>query len=266
MEEIDVIKLKKIQLEMLKDIHSFCITNGIKYSLSFGTLLGAIRHKGYIPWDDDIDLMFLRKDYERFINSYGNDRYRIADLSVNDNYGLPFAKVEDTMTVMSEYIVGSTEYGVYIDIFPVDNVPENLSERKSFYRKKHFWNALYNLKTVKIAKGRSLIKNIILGICQFLLYFVSRKYLAMKLSKIASEYKDSYTGSVAIVAPADCRERWIVPSDYFKEYVEIEFENSHFLSIKEYDRYLTAIYGNYMQLPPKNMQVSHHVFKAWWKG
>ena len=104
MEELGIDKLKQIQLDMLKDIHTFCVEHEIRYSLAFGTLLGAVRHKGYIPWDDDIDIMMPREDYNRFIRSYGNQTYKIADMSVNPNYGLPFAKVEDVLTVIEENV------------------------------------------------------------------------------------------------------------------------------------------------------------------
>lgn len=117
MKEIDVDELKHIQLDMLKDVHAFCVNNNIKYSLAYGTLLGAVRHRGYIPWDDDIDIMMLREDYNRFVHSYDNDIYRIEDLSTDPDYELPYAKVEDVRTVMKEFVNGSSSSGVYIDIF-----------------------------------------------------------------------------------------------------------------------------------------------------
>ena len=126
MEEIGIDKLKQIQLDMLKDIHAFCVEHDIRYSLAFGTLLGAVRHKGYIPWDDDVDIMMPREDYNRFIRSYGNNIYRIADMSVNPDYGLPFAKVEDVLTVIEENVEGGSVFGIYIDVFPVDYIPDNM--------------------------------------------------------------------------------------------------------------------------------------------
>ena len=158
MEELGIDKLKQIQLDMLKDIHTFCVEHEIRYSLAFGTLLGAVRHKGYIPWDDDIDIMMPREDYNRFIRSYGNQTYKIADMSVNPNYGLPFAKVEDVLTVIEENVEGESVFGVYIDVFPVDSIPDNMLARRSFYKMKSLLNTLFDLKTVRLNKSRSLLK------------------------------------------------------------------------------------------------------------
>lgn len=265
MKEIDVDELKLIQLKMLKDIHSFCVEHDIKYSLAFGTLLGAVRHKGYIPWDDDIDIMMPREDYSRFIQTYKNDIYEIADLSINSRYGLPFAKVIDSRTIMDEFVEGGSEYGVYIDVFPVDNVPDNVSDRQLFYHKKSLLNVLFNLKTVKVSSSRSVIKNMILFIGHIFLSFIRKQYLANCMSNLATKYVGAKTAYVGIVAPADSRIEEIIPSSFFEEYVQIPFENLCVMSIREFDKYLTAAYGDYMQLPPIEKRVSHHVYKAYWK-
>lgn len=265
MREICIDELKAIQLDMLKDIHSFCVSHDIKYSLAFGSLLGAIRHKGYIPWDDDVDIMMRRNEYERFITTYGNDRYKIADLSVNPDYGLPFAKVEDTRTIMDENVEGRSPYGVYIDVFPVDSIPDDVSERKRYYRKKSLLNALYNLKVIKVNKERSILKNSVLMISHVLLFFLSKQHLARMMSAYASRYQGQKTEYVGIVAPADSRIEETVPSDFFEEYVELPFENMNVMSIKEYAEYLRAFYGDYMKLPPIEKRISHHVYNAYWK-
>lgn len=265
MKEINNSELKEIQLELLKDVHSFCICNDIKYSLAYGTLLGAVRHHGYIPWDDDIDIMMPREDYDRFIRSYGNNVYKIADMSVNPEYGLPYAKVEDTRTLMKEMAQFNFAYGVYLDIFPVDYVPEEISVRKLFYRRKSFWNVLFNLKTIKVNRERSLIKNIILMMAHILLSIISVQSIARRMLRMATKYQDQKTSYMGIVAPADSRIEEAIPSSYFEEYVELPFENTNVMSIKEYAIYLTASYGDYMQLPPVEQRVSHHVFYAYWK-
>ena len=265
MREIGIDELKTIQLDMLKDIHSFCVSHDIKYSLAFGSLLGAIRHKGYIPWDDDIDIMMRRDEYERFITTYGNDRYKIADLSVNPDYGLPFAKVEDVRTIMHEMVEGTTEYGIYIDVFPVDNIPDDIFQRQVFYQKKNFWNVLYNLKVIKVRRGRSMAKNAILMLAHILLRPIKRTYIVRKMSQIAQSYNVAKTIDVGIVVPADSRIEEAIPSSSFNEYIICKFEDAEVQTIGEYDKYLKAAYGDYMQLPPVEKRVSHHVFEAYWK-
>ncbi len=265
MKEIKIDELKQIQLEMLMDIHTFCKSHGIKYSLAFGSLLGAVRHHGFIPWDDDVDIMLQRDEYERFIHSYGNEMYRIVDMSNNLHYCQPFAKVENTRTIMDEYAKGIGDYGVFIDVFPVDNVPNNISERKIYYRKKSFWNVLHNLKMIKISNKRKLYKNIVLAISHFIFYPIPIKYITRKMSVMSTQYKCIKTKYVGIFAPADSRMNEVISASCFDEYIEMDFEGIKVMVIKGYDEYLTAAYGNYMKLPPIEKQVSHHVFKAWWK-
>ena len=265
MKEIGVEELKKIQLDILNDVHHFCVKNKINYSLAFGTLLGAVRHKGYIPWDDDVDIMMPRKDYNRFVSSYVSKLYRVTDLSVNPDYCLPFAKVEDIQTVMDEYVEGTPFFGVYIDVFPVDCIPNNLIGRRFFYKIKSTLNILFDLKTVRVNKSRSLFKNIVLAISHVALYFVNRQRLAYWLSEWASRFQGRKTDFMGIVAPSDSRIEEAIPSKYFDEYVSLPFENLTVMSIKDFDKYLTAAYGDYKNLPPKENQVSHHVFKAWKK-
>lgn len=266
MKEIGVDELKLIQLEMLKDIHSFCVEHDIRYSLAFGTLLGAVRHKGYIPWDDDIDIMMPRDDYNRFLQSYCNNVYKIVDISTNLYYDIPYVKVEDSRTVMDEYAECNSKYGINIDVFPVDNIPDNTLERKFLYWKKSVLNALFVLKSVRIRKGRALYKNWILIVGHFLLSPISRRYLATKMSKMSAKYEGSKTSYMGILVPADSRIEEVLPSKLFEEYVELRFEDASAMSIKGYDGYLKAAYGDYMQLPPIEKQVSHHIFSAYWKN
>ena len=112
-------------MSMLKEIDSFCRTNGITYYLAFGTLLGAVRHQGFIPWDDDIDIMMPRKDYERFEQAFSSVKnYRFLTKNNTENFPYPYGKVIDTRTVKKEPL--RTRYqviGLDIDVFPIDNYP-----------------------------------------------------------------------------------------------------------------------------------------------
>ena len=141
--QIDIEELKKIQLDILIAVDDFCSKNNIKYFLSFGTLLGTIRHRGYIPWDDDIDIIMLRDDYNRFLETFNHSYYKVNSIQNNPTYFLAFAKVTDERTVMQEEIVYPTEYGVYIDVFVVDGVPSStIAQRNLFrvaYRLRRFW-------------------------------------------------------------------------------------------------------------------------------
>lgn len=265
MREILLDELKSIQLNILRDVHQFCIANGIEYSLSFGTLLGAVRHKGYIPWDDDIDIMMPRKSYEKFINSYNSDFYRTISLHNNKNYYLPFAKVYDDRTVVNEFVNSKIEFGVYIDIFPVDNVPDNTWKLKWLLSSKKVLNIIHPLKLIRINWKRSFIKNLILIVSKIVLAPIPLHFIVKGMSNLSMRYSDEKTRYMGILVPGDNKSRWIVPCAYFKEYIDIEFEKLQFKAIKKHDEYLTAIYGDFMQLPPVSQQITHHLYKAHWR-
>ena len=138
--EIPLEELKSRQLEILTRIDKFCTEHNIQYSLAFGTLLGAIRHKGYIPWDDDIDIMMLRSDYNRFISLFYDEQLRVLSIENESRYILPFAKVVDNNSILIEQSTMELPLGIYVDIFPVDNIPDDISLRNDFYRKKKILN------------------------------------------------------------------------------------------------------------------------------
>ena len=117
-------EIKKIELDILRAFRSFCEKNSLRYFLAYGTLLGAVRHGGFIPWDDDIDVAMPRTDYERFLKEFRDERYEVYDLS-KKGYFYPFAKLCDTTTVLIEEMSVKNSIGVYIDIFPMDGIADN---------------------------------------------------------------------------------------------------------------------------------------------
>lgn len=139
-------ELKSIQLGILKDVHDYCSSTNITYWLAYGTLLGAIRHNGYIPWDDDIDIAMPREHYEKFIQSYKKKNTVVYSCSNNKKYILHFAKVYDTRTILKEYANMNIETGVYIDIFPIDNVPDFKKQQDQLCRKISFYRHVLFLK------------------------------------------------------------------------------------------------------------------------
>ena len=132
--ELNKEEIKNIQLDILNSIHQFCSERGIRYSLAFGTLLGAVRHQGYIPWDDDLDIMMPRPDYDRFVAEYQgtHQHYVVQTYKNNESYFLSLAKVYDNRT---EQIIFPTKTGVFVDIFPIEGLPETEVEAKQYIDK-----------------------------------------------------------------------------------------------------------------------------------
>lgn len=265
MKEILVDELKRLQLDILSDIHSFCIKNKINYSLAYGTLLGAVRHKGYIPWDDDIDILMRREDYERFLKIYVHDYYSIADSSTVRGYYLPFAKVCDNRTVMMEKTTQKVQIGVYIDVFPVDNMPDSERELDKMFSEKKILNFIHNLKVVAVDRNRSIVKNISLAMAHILLSIVPITRVVAWMKAISIKYNNKETHRRAVFVTADNKRKWILPRSVYDNYCEISFEGKKYMAIQNVDMYLTAMYGKYNELPPVANRKSHHVFKAWWK-
>ena len=172
MNEINLEELKAIQVEILDEVHRFCEANGIKYFLSSGTLIGAVRHKGYIPWDDDIDLYMLRSDYEDFLKEFNKkeENYRVVSLRTDKKCTIAYAKVERLGTVLIEDVDHPMEQGVNIDIFPVDGVPDDVNARKKYFSRIDRYRNMMTLKNVSLRKSRSLIKNAILLFGKFSLF------------------------------------------------------------------------------------------------
>lgn len=261
MKRISIEEMKRIQLDMLKDIDSFCKANNITYFLAYGTLLGAVRHKGYIPWDDDIDICMPRPDYERFVFSYinRNQNYQIKEFRKNKEYGFPFAKVSNENTIMNEYMYDADSNGVYIDVFPLDGFKEKIQLIKF-----QWLNKFLNSKKAVLGKNRSLKKNVLIALGKIVLFPLSIHFLLKKMHKIATRYGYLESENVAIFCFSTLK-KGVVPRSVFETVDTAVFENIKVNAPHDFDRYLTSLYGNYMALPPVEQRVTHHAFEAWWK-
>ena len=258
--------VKGLSLQILHEIDAFCAKHDIKYSLAYGTLLGAVRHKGYIPWDDDIDIMMSRVDYNKFISIFphGEDTlFSVASYESDPDFHYTFAKIVCNSTVNNE--LGYSRYGHGIDLFPIDKIPvEPEKAKKLLLSQTRLWN-VFMLKAMKWSKDRSLLKNLIMCISKMALYFVPYSAIhkrmqdgAMKYSELEGDYNMG-----CLFGPYGTRE--IMPKDIFSTVIPLPFEQLQYNCLKEYDRYLSSIYGNYMELPPVEKRITHHDIDAHWK-
>lgn len=269
--KIGLDKLKEIELNLLIQIDEICREQGFRYSLIGGTLLGAVRHQGFIPWDDDIDIAMPRPDYERFL-TYCHDncpQFLTICNRYEPKYGYLFAKICDANTVMIEKNLNKNDIqlGVYVDIFPLDGLGENQKEALKIFSRTEFQRELLvasNWKRYFRSKTHAwYYEPIRLGF--FLLSrFVNFRKQILSIEKRCLRHnfdQSEFCGALCGVY----RKREVMPRNVYAEYIELQFEGKNFLALKDYDYYLSHIYGDYMKLPPEEQRVTHHMFEAYFK-
>lgn len=258
-------EIKKVLLEILKYVDTICKENNINYSLGHGTLLGAIRHKGFIPWDDDIDIFLKRPEYNRLIEvlySKNDTRYKVFSLK-DEGYFYPYAKVSDMSSVILEKNWPDYQnLGLNIDVFPIDYLPEG-REKEYYDKTKQYEKCLYNCLTDIAYADDNKIKHFIKKIL--------RHHAVNNCRKKGEKYWKEKINSMTKIADSN-KMACIVTGEYslwdkkmFENYIDVEFENNKFSAVRDYDEMLKSIYGDYMKLPPENERESYHDFKAYWK-
>jgi len=263
----DLKELRKIQMDILSYVDKFCCENKIIYSLAGGSMLGAVRHKGYIPWDDDIDIFMPRNDYDNFVELFSKSHhpyYRVITAHNTKGYYQPYANVSDDRTIIHEVgIEREVHEGVNIDIFPIDFVPENPNSQKSIIKKELFLRDLFTIKGLKWESKRSIMKNLFMAVSKFVLLPVRRKWLSRRIELLAKNACKEYSSKSACLV-------WgigikIMKTSIYENYQDWNFEDRIYKGVVDYDAYLSSLYHNYMELPPIEKQISHHVFEAYWK-
>lgn len=274
MKEIGIDEEKQIALGVLVAFAEFCEKNNLKYILAYGTLLGAIRHKGYIPWDDDIDIMMPREDYERALVLFPEHPYlKMMDISVNPCYGKFFGCLNDTRTIKRESLTRKRCNGtvsVNIDIFPVDNLPDDRLEQKALLQKIRKLETAMACLTYRYGKGRTPLSTIKknLGILCYRTLELCGITTIEKLNKrhhllLNAVGDNTYTaGSLTNTGFNGIKE--FLPKDVFEETILVDFEGYKLRAPKNYHTMLSHIYGDYMELPPIDKRVSHHENNCYW--
>lgn len=267
-DKMDVIKskeLKKIQLDILKYVASFCDKNGIKYWLTCGTLLGAVRHSGYIPWDDDIDIGMLRDDYNRFLSLFNDNaptKYKLLDHTIQNDYFLPFGKVADLTTVLYEPDEKGLKLNVNIDIFIYDYAPQNHRKLLRAYKRCARLRDLNLLRNYSFSTTKCRIKRFLIKIIKFFISVFPKDFFVKRINSVAIKCggkSKSFLGNFLSYTKIQC------PTELIKSTVKIQFEDDFFFAPVDYDSWLKAFYGDkYMQLPPVEKRLSKHTFIAYY--
>ena len=265
MKELTLQELKEIEFEILKFFDAFCKENNIKYYLSHGTLLGAIRYKKFIPWDDDVDLLIPRADYDRMLEIFkDSEKYRLFAFERNDKYLFPVAKLCDMTTRKEELgYHNGVELGVDIDLFPLDAWNDDLQKAKA--EVEYITKNMFRLNLSKLKKPDSVnpLKRLMKGIVMLCCKMRGSKHYLKKILKASAKNPEENSKYLGCKAWCVYGEKGIIPAEVFQETALIEFEGEMFPAPKDYDTYLTCLYGNYLPEPPKEKQKTHHSFKAY---
>lgn len=264
-------ELQSFSLEILKDVHSFCKQNGIRYSLAYGTLIGAVRHRGFIPWDDDVDIIMKRKDFDLFCKTYKSKYFHLI-APQNKECWIGFARVCDLKKTYADTPCKWCEYntGVWIDIFPIDGASDVFeSFKKSVTEGFAYWVKQQRYRDAK--SSFSLNKPFMYNMKLFVKKIIRLNGFWLqkwnnKLIDNARKYKFGETNHWSQLVCVDDGEKNYQINEDFKDVVEISFENELFYAMNGYDRFLRNIYGDYMKLPPvENQKPKQSEITFYWK-
>lgn len=263
MREVTFEESRKIQLDILVYLDDYCKKNGFNYSLGEGTLIGAIRHKGFIPWDDDIDLLMPREDYDRFIKTY-KGKYRLVSLETEKRWRSCYSRLTDERTLVKFRNPNLNYHGIWISVFPIDSFPDNDSEWEKMKKKIGIYMKMAYTKECYWSDEVPLKRNLVRFLAKMMLSPISFNFIGKRLESFLKHYDKQSTKRKGLLA---CLwdDYWVCDAKAFDGYDEAMFEGHYFPVIKGYDTYLTCQYGDYMTLPPEEERVPRHHFVAYWK-
>ena len=272
MREMTVKNIQEVSLDILKDVHEFCVENNISYTLYGGTMIGAIRHQGFIPWDDDIDIAMPRPDYQRFLSLYKSKRgYRLFASGSKENY-LAFSRVcemERTRVENNRLPWANQPTGVWIDIFPLDGAPDD--EDKSFQMLKELrkqWKRSCYMRAAKSSfalaggiteKLKLLIKKIIYND-----FMISPTHVVGSYIKKASKITWGETGHFWNCSYLRYGMKEYQQMEDYASTIMIPFEDASFCVCNGYDHLMKTKYGDYMQLPLEEQRKSNHALYTYY--
>ncbi len=258
-EKIEQRKLWDIQLEILDVIDRLCRENDLHYSLYAGSLLGAVRHQGFIPWDDDLDSCMAREDYERFLQLWKDEEhpgYILQNKRNTPSFTQSFSKIRKDHTTFLQYEWESGRYhtGIFVDIFPVDRCPVSGIE--------------LNLFRYKCLKYQLFMREFVPPRASFPVKVISKMILSAFSRKTRMQYRDIFEKELlhlssrkelpAVFIEVPSTIYMTLPSDLTEQFTDLLFEGKKYQCFSKWDEYLSLKYGDYMHLPPESERVWKH--------
>lgn len=262
MKKLNEQAIKSCELNILLKFAEFCRAHRLVYYLAGGTLLGAIRHKGFIPWDDDIDICMPRADYETFLSMSDEFIKQYDSLAVKSNFlgnmNAPYAKIIDKNTVIdSKYIENDFDLNLWIDIFPVDGLPKDTAEVEHIYKKCDFYRRILFLNYAKLGEGKTAFRTYAKYILKPIAQLYGKKRCVDNIEKLAVQNKYEESEYVGVVTGGLLGAGQRMRKSEFEQSVDVEFEGHIFPAFSCWDGYLTGMYGDYMTLPPVDKRATH---------
>jgi len=259
----EVRKYQIAQLELVKMIDKLCSQLNLTYYIIGGTLLGAVRHGGFIPWDPDIDIAMPRGDYEKikkYFSENNNDRYFYQHYSTEKNHLSPHAliKIKDSHIILNSGVsrFQPVHDGIYLDIFPLDNAPESKKLQIKQMKRIKGLKTLINLKAAYVYSSNGFVKRLLKNTISFLLTPVSFSYLNKKMDYCMRQYNSFTAENYVSMASHYSYWKQLMPKSVYGSPIRINFEGILLAAPEQMHDYLTRIYGNYMELPPVDQRTA----------
>ena len=273
MKELNSKELQAATLELMKKLHDICEKIDVRYFLAYGTLIGAVRHEGFIPWDDDLDIMMSREDYNKLIQYFNDNKNELGSLELftpetNKDYPYMIARVSDSNYVIDTFNEKDCGMGVFIDIYPLDGFGNDFKSAVKLSKKTFFLSSLYFRSTrlkPQIRDNFSFVRNCIEVGLFFISKLLGKNYLNKVITKLSKTYDYNDSKYIGCVIWHSKIEADIYEKEDFIDLKKQKFEKYEFYIPSKYDYILTKFYGNYMQLPPEEDRVGHHFYKTYIK-